>query len=145
MWAAVLRRAVFDYVLYKGSGEHKLEWQYAFSYVFSEDQEYENGFSFEEVCTLFGWDPDYLRRLATKLTRTDIKRLETSSFKGDFFQKEVDFVVKDAGSWANYSCALPFYPRMISEFVSIQEPKVVRTSSQIRKVPLVTWQVEAYA
>lgn len=145
LWAAVLRRAVFDYVLYKGCGEFKMEWQNAFNYIFSEEQEYENGFSFEEVCALFSWEPGYVRRLATKLTRSDIKRLETSSFKGDFFQKEVELVVKDFEKWTHCSCALPFYPRMLSEFTSIQEPKVVQKKSQIHKVPLVPWRVEAYA
>jgi hypothetical protein len=145
LWAAVLRRAVFDYVLYKGCGEFKMEWQYAFNYVFTEDQEYDNGYSFEEVCAMFNWDPDYLRRMTTKLTRSDIKRLETSSFKGDFFQKEVEISVKETGSWTNCRCSLPFYPRMLSEFTAIQEPAVVRKHSQIHKVPLVSWQVAAYA
>jgi hypothetical protein len=62
LWAAVLRRAVFDYVLYKGVRQHSLEWKYAFRYIFSEKQEYDNGLSFEEVCELFAWDADYLRR-----------------------------------------------------------------------------------
>ena len=80
VWAAVLRRAVFDFVLYKGVRSKQMEWQHAYRYVFSRDQEYENGLSFEEVCYMFGWEPDYIRRLAKRLTRADVKRIEYGSF-----------------------------------------------------------------
>lgn len=83
LWAAVLRRAIFDYVLYRGVRAHRNEWQHAYKYLFSENQRYENGLGFEEVCSLFGWEPDYIRRKVPHLTRADIKRIEYGDFKED--------------------------------------------------------------
>ena len=82
-WVQVLRRAVFDYVLYKGNGAKRKQWQSAFNYIFMAGRKYDalpNGdpaFGFEEVCSLFSWDPDYIRRLVTQLTRADIKRMDS--------------------------------------------------------------------
>lgn len=142
LWAGVLRRAVFDYVLYKGVRSRRLDWQRAFQYVFTKGQRYENGLSFEEVCALFAWDPDYLRRLTTQLKRSDIKRLETSSFKDDFSEDLVQSVVKKSGRWKTSNFALPFYPRMVDEFIHM-DTKVIRKESYTRKVPLVQWQATA--
>jgi hypothetical protein len=124
MWASVLRRAVFDYVLYKGVAKRQREWQLAYQYIFVPNQEYENGLSFEEVCDLFGWEPDYLRRLAVQLHRSDIKRLEVSSFKDELTQESVEVVVKKVSRWKCARFATPFYPRMLDEYTS--GVKVVR-------------------
>jgi len=140
LWAAVLRRAVFDYVLYKGVGSRRLDWQRAFQYIFVQGQRRENGLSFEEVCALFAWDPGYLRKLATQLKRSDIKRLETSSFKDDFREELVDVIVKKSGRWKTANFALPFYPRMVDDFVHMGTNLVVMKKSYARKVPLVQWQ-----
>lgn len=142
-WAAVLRRAVFDYVLYKGVGKRKLEWQKAAQYVFTKGLRYEQGLSFEEVCELFGWEPDYIRRLTTKLDKSDIKRMETSSFKEELTQDALASAVKKAGSWKTSNFALPFYPRMLDEFTFIGEVKVIRRETLARRVPMVQWQATA--
>ena len=143
LWASVLRRAVFDYVLYKGVRAKRLDWQRAFQYIFTKGIRYENGLSFEEVCSLFDWDPGYLRRLSLQLTRSDIKRLETSSFKDDFNEDLVATIVRKSGKWKTSNFALPFYPRMVDEFVHMAPTKVVRKETLARKVPLVQWQVTA--
>jgi len=142
-WAHVLRRAVFDYVLYQGVGHRKIDWQRAASYIFTPDLRYENGVSFEEVCELFGWDPGYIRRLTTQLTRSDIKRMETSSFKEDLTQDVFAAMVKKTSRWRTTNFALPFYPRMIDDFSSIAPPRVVRRETLVQKVPLVPWQAVA--
>jgi hypothetical protein len=142
LWAHVLRRAVFDYVLYKGVGSKKLQWQRAFQYVFTEGLRYEDGFSFEETCELFGWDPDYVRRLTTQLTRADIKRMETESFSGEFSEDRLSIIVKKSGRWKS-GAALPFYPRMLDEFVHMSADRVVRKETFSSMVPLVQWQATA--
>lgn len=95
LWVYVLRRAIYDYVLYRGQGDHELEWKTACSYIFGEqfldmpelpDEEElllegcpEDVFSltFEEVCGLFGWDPDDVRRITRRMTRDQIKKFES--------------------------------------------------------------------
>lgn len=165
LWAAVLRRAVFDYVLYKGVAKRQRDWQYAYQYIFSQNMEYDNGISFEDVCDIFGWDPDYLRRLATQLTREDIKRLEVSSFKDELTQEAVETTVKKVSRWKTARFATPFYPRMLDDFtpgvkvtrveklellryVGISKITPLRVNVRIVKkerlsarVPLVRWQM----
>jgi len=143
LWAHVLRRAVFDYVLYKGVGKRKMDWQRAYQYVFVKSLHYEDGFSFEEVCEMFGWDPDYLRRLTTKLTRSDIKRMETSSFKDELTQDVVELFVKKSGRWKTASFAIPFYPRFVNEFVHTPATRTVRREIISSLVPLVRWRATA--
>lgn len=143
LWAHVLRRAVFDYVLYKGVGKKKMDWQRAYQYVFARDQQYEDGFTFEEVCEMFGWDPDYLRRLTTKLNRADIKRMETSSFKDELTQDVVGLFVKKSGRWKTASFALPFYPRLVDEFVHSPKTRTVRREVLSSPVPMVKWRATA--
>lgn len=140
LWAHVLRRAVFDYVLYKGMGKKRMDWQRAYQYVFVPDQRFEDGFSFEEVCEMFGWDPDYLRRMTTKLTRSDIKRMETSSFKDELTQDVVALFVKKSGRWRTNKFALPFYPRLVDEFVYTPKTRTVRREVLSSPVPMVKWQ-----
>jgi hypothetical protein len=84
LWAGVLRRAVFDYVLYRGSGKHRLQWKKAHVFIFGGGR-VEDGLTFEEVCSLFTWDPDYLRRMTKSMTRADIKKLYALSLKDDMF------------------------------------------------------------
>jgi hypothetical protein len=84
LWACVLRRAIFDFVLYKGSGKHKLQWKKAYAFIYGTEQS--EGLCFEEICALFGWEPDYLRRLAKSLTREDIKKIYAASVKEDYLE-----------------------------------------------------------
>jgi hypothetical protein len=139
LWAHVLRRAVFDYVLYKGVGKHRLEWQKAYQYIFSPGLKYDNGISFEEVCDIFGWDPDYIRRLTVQLSRSDIKRMETEAFKEEFSQNLLESCVKDMLRWKSVRCALPLYPRMVDEYTPIPTTRVVHRETLSRPVPLVRW------
>lgn len=145
-WVQVLRRAVFDYVLYKGMGSKRRQWQSAFNYIFLVDQKYddlpggETVFGFEEVCGMFGWDPDYLRRLTTQLTRSDIKRMEMSSFENEFTQDILAAFVRDSCRWKTSMSAVPFYPRMIDDFTPTPETVVIRREVLSRRVPMVQWQ-----
>lgn len=139
LWAHVLRRAVFDYVLYKGVGKHRLEWQRACQYIFSPGQKYSNGISFEEVCDVFGWDPGYIRRLTVQLMRSDIKRMETEALKEEFSQPLLESCVRGMLRWKLVRCSLPLYPRMVDEFTPIPETKAVYRETLSRPVPLVKW------
>jgi len=143
LWAAVLRRAVFDYVLYKGVRQHSLEWKHAFRYIFTEGQEYDNGLNFEEVCDLFNWDADYLRRLTTKLTRDDIKKMETTQFREDFVFDAVKVVVDQTEKWKTASFAAPFLPlyQYAAEYRERFRPRVVRRETFFNSTPsMVRWQ-----
>lgn len=145
LWAAVLRRAVFDYVLYKGVRAHSLEWKRAFQYIFSEDVKYEAGLSFEEVCELFGWDPGYLRRLATELTRADVKKMEVGQMRSEFLFNLVASVVDRTQRWTSFRAAVPFFPKFdySPEYRKALEPWVVRRESFRVSAPKVHWQIEA--
>lgn len=143
LWAHVLRRAVFDYVLYKGVGKHKLEWQKAYQYVFSPGRRWNEGLSFEEVCDVFGWDPGYIRRLTTQLTRADIKRMETEAFKEEFSQTLMNSCVRSMFQWKTVRCTLPLYPRMVDEFTPMPDTKAVYRETFSRPAPMVRWSVTA--
>ena len=146
LWAAVLRRSVFDYVLYKGVRAHSLDWKYAFRYIFVEGQVYDNGLSFEEVCDLFCWDADYLRRLTTKLTRDDIKKMETTQFREDFVFDAVKVVVDQAEKWKTAGFAAPFLPlyQYNEEYRERLRPRVVRKETFFNSTPsMVRWQASA--
>lgn len=144
VWAAVLRRAVFDYVLYKGVRQHSLEWKRAFQYIFVEDQEYEEGLSFEQVCEIFNWNADYLRRLTTKLTRDDIKKMETTQFREDFVFDVVKVVVEQTEKWKTANFAAPFLPlyKYSAPYRERLRPKVVKKESFLASAfHMVQWQV----
>lgn len=147
LWVSVLRRAVFDYVLYKGSGTHSIEWKRAFQYVFDKGVRYENGVSFEEVCDLFGWDPDYVRKLATKLTKSDIKKMETTQFREDFVFDVVESVVRQTERWKTSSFAIPFLPhhKYNESYREEVAPRVVskETYSSRLPPPMIQWQATA--
>jgi len=146
LWAAVLRRAVFDYVLYKGVRSRSIEWKKSFQYIFTEGLRYENGVSFEEVCDLFGWNPDYLRRLTTKLTRSDIKKMETTQFREDFVYDIVKVTVENTEKWKTSNFATPFLPlyRFNEEHREKFRPRVIsRETFLSSSIPMVQWQVAA--
>ena len=145
LWAAVLRRAVFDYVLYKGMRAHSLEWKRAFQYIFAEGVRYEVGLSFEEVCELFGWDPGYLRRLVTRLNRSDVKKMEVGQMRSEFLFNLVASVVERTQRWSSFRAAVPFFPKFdySPEYRTALEPWVVREESYRSFTPKVQWQIEA--
>jgi hypothetical protein len=143
LWASVLRRAVFDYALYKGVGSHSLIWKKAVQYIFTVGLRYEDGFSFEEVCSMFGWDPDYLRRLTVQLTRADVKKMETAQFRGDFVFDVVELVVEKTGKWKTTNFAVPFCPFycVTDEYKDqIARRPIQRERLITGPVPLVKWQ-----
>lgn len=84
LWASVLRRAVFDYIQYEGKPKDKRKWYRAKKYLFDDGVSVDGGASFAEVCTMHGWDKDYIRRIIAKLDRSDIKVLEPSRFKSSY-------------------------------------------------------------
>lgn len=145
LWAAVLRRAVFDYVLYKGMRAHSLEWKRAFQYIFAEGVRYEVGLSFEEVCELFGWEPGYLRRLVTRLTRSDVKKMEIGQMRSEFLFNLVSSVVERTQRWNSFKAAVPFFPKFdySPEYRKALEPWVVREELYRSSTPKVQWHIEA--
>jgi hypothetical protein len=100
LWACILRRTVFDYVLYRGVGKHKLRWQQAHRFIFGDARaiDGENGLSFDEICGLFGWEPGYLRRKVKELDRGDIRKLEAMKFK-DSFDEGTATILVQAATW----------------------------------------------
>jgi hypothetical protein len=139
-WAAVLRRAIFDYVLYKGVRSKSLDWKRAYQYVFTPGLRYEDGVSFEEVCQLFSWDPDYLRRMTTKLTRDDIKKMEPSHFREEFVFDIVAAMVERRERWETSGFAVPFCPTYDhnDEYREVLALKTIPRQSNI-STPLVKW------
>lgn len=147
LWASVLRRAVFDYVLYKGAGARSMYWKRAFQYIFTEGMRYEDGVSFEEVCEMFNWDPDYVRRLTTQLTRADIKKMETSQFRGEFVFDLVETLVSETERWKTSHFAAPFLPlyKYSEEYREQMRPRVISRESYSGPFPppMIRWQATA--
>ena len=144
LWVAVLRRAVFDYVLYKGVRQFSLEWKRAYQYLYTPGMKYENGYSFEEVCELFSWDCDYLRRKIPLLTRADIKKMETTAVRDEFVFNEISSVVEQTERWKTERFAAPFLPlyKYNREVREKLKPRVVQMESHICSIiPMVQWQV----
>ena len=111
-WAAVLRRAVFDYVLYRGVGSKKLEWQYAYKFIFTDSEVHheDESFGFEDICNTMGWEPDYIRRLTLKMTRADIKKMETNSLKEVVsFQDKLAMVASNTERWSKNGGTVPTF------------------------------------
>lgn len=76
--AAILRRAVFDFVFYRDP-EHKFHNLAvdAAGWLFwdGEEPENENRWSFLHICSQMGLDPKKVRKRCTELTRADLKKL----------------------------------------------------------------------
>ena len=140
-WAAVLRRAVFDYVLYKGVGARRRDWKRAYQYLFGGAQ-HDCGLNFTEVCGLFGWDPEYMRLLTAKLTRTDVRKLEFGKFRDEVMMEVITHIVENNLRW-EFGYAVPFFPphNYIPSYREAFTPKI--SKKRIRKVrwftPKVRW------
>lgn len=146
LWHAVLRRAVYDYVLYKGVRAHSLEWKRASQFLFIEEKCRDAGLTFEEVCDIFSWDADYLRRLTTMLTRSDVKKMETTQFREDFVFDVVKVVVEQTEKWKTSNFAAPFLPlyHYSPEYREQLRPKVIRKETFFNLAyfnPMVQWQI----
>ena len=108
LWACVLRRTIFDYVLYRGVGKHKMRWQQAHRFIFGGGADEEGGLTFDEICGLFGWEPEYLRRKVKELGRGDIKKLEAMKFK-EVFDEGTASVLTEAACWESGQ-SVPIFP-----------------------------------
>lgn len=86
MWLNVVRRAIFDYVLYKGAGRNEMPWKRAYAFLFLDEheEEVEDGLSFEDICGLLDWNIEYVRRLIKSMDRSNVRRLESSKFRHEF-------------------------------------------------------------
>lgn len=107
LWASVLRRTIYDYVLYKGVRKHRHRWQEAYKFIFGVDEE--ASLSFEEICCLFGWEPDYVRRMVKKLERKDIRKLETMKFR-ETFEGQTVKTYRPRAHWTCGTSILGFAP-----------------------------------
>ena len=143
LWACVLRRAVFDHVLYRGVGKHKMRWQRAHRFIFGSGDELVDNLNFEQVCGLFGWEPDYFRRKVKELERGDIKKLEASTFR-DCFDEGTAAILTESAKWESGQTVPIFAPynyngdfrermrlREIAPRVPLKRPKSI--------VPVSSW------
>lgn len=110
LWFSIMRRAIFDYVLYKGTGKHRLQWQKAYAFLFEPDTKADNGLSFDEICALFKVEPDYVRRLINKLSRPDLKKIETTKYRDDFTDEANMRFFVEVLYWETVKVAVPFFP-----------------------------------
>lgn len=145
LWAFVLRRSVYDYVLYKGSGKHKLRYQRAARYIFTEYRLDEAGLTFDQVCGLFGWEPEFLRRLTRKLTRSAIKKLEASRFLDDFDDNYVE-ILRRTLSWEMVDACTPplqafHYNKDHREVLKLRVTERRAQERHVSFVPFVSWDV----
>ena len=146
MWLGVLRRAIFDYVLYDGKGSMRLTWKRARQFLFVEGAVcYEGGLTFEQICGLFGWEHTYVRRLTLKLTRTDVRKLESSRFKEEFVFNALSTVVEGFVRWDNSFMAAPRLEsyRYSPRFRRMLTPHLVRRAFSGTTTPLVKWGMAA--
>lgn len=141
MWLGVLRRAIFDFVLYKGVRAKSVDWKRARLYIFTDGVRCdEDGLSCEEVCGCFGWDVDYVRRLVRNLVRADVRKLEASRFKEEFMLSIIEAAVEctlrwDSGSAAPFLTNRQYLPEYREPFTA-RRVSVKRTDTA---PPLVRW------
>jgi hypothetical protein len=140
LWLAVLRRAIYDYVLYRGIGFKVLDWKRAYQFIFMDGVRHDEGLSWEEICGLWGWDHQYLRRLTKSLTKEDIRKLESSVFKGDFFFDLAHLVYELTVRWDSQSAAPFMQNRQIAKpCQDYTVPRVVYREILQTSPPLVKW------
>ena len=84
LWAAVVRRAAVDYVLYKEHSTTKLRkiGSDAESWIFSEDDDELS--SFVSVCDILDLDASLVRSKITNLKEEDARRLRGMEFGDDW-------------------------------------------------------------
>jgi hypothetical protein len=110
LWLCALRRSIFDYVLYKGSGRHRLQWQKAYQFIFESKPRDDDGLSFDDICALFNWPPEYIRRLINKLERADLKKIETTKFRDEFCDMDDSKFIVHVLHWDLTGFSVPFFP-----------------------------------
>jgi len=128
MWVGVLRRAVFDYVLYKGKKKHEMKWRRAHRFIFDDETDYGINLSFTEICGLFGWEPEYIQRKVKDLDRTDIRKLESTKFREDFKLDMMPTESIQTPKWEAAPVSAPFFTKFLYS-------KDYRGSFVLRPVP----------
>lgn len=135
MWVGVLRRSVFDYVLYKGKKKYEIRWKRAHQFLFEEATEcteeggLESGLTLDEVCALFGWNVDYIRRIVASLERPDIRKLESSKFREDFKADHMEPETPEGLFWEKTQTPIP-------RFTKFAYSREYREEVTLRKIPL---------
>lgn len=82
---AVVRRAVYDFALYRELPKKDPMHQFAVEaagWLFwdgEEEHDEEGRWSFRYICEIIGVEPQHIRRRALALSREDIRRLNTTS------------------------------------------------------------------
>jgi hypothetical protein len=142
LWASVLRRSVFDYVQYKGKGKFEMKWKRANRFLFGDEKE--GDVSFDEVCAMFGWEPEYVRRVIKKLDRSDMKVIEPSRFKDDYKQyyDEPETSRHSRCTWECTKMAVMIMPWFLysKHYREGLIPKPVKPDPIPLTSPLVCWQ-----
>ena len=126
LWMSVLRRAIFDYVLYKGNSQHRLEWQRANQFIFGIcDSRME--ITFTDICNMFAWDPEYIRKLMGRLTRADVKQFDNTVLLDDnpTFQTLVTKAITQRPKWRIVSSSTPILILTVNQlFLSRPKRKI---------------------
>jgi len=78
--AALIRRAAYDVILFRGKRELKYRsiWEDAHNWLFKErGKSVEREFcSFENICFLLDQDPEEIRRKTLRLTKQDVRKYD---------------------------------------------------------------------
>jgi hypothetical protein len=143
MWLNVMRRSIFDYVLYKGKKKHELVWRKANRFIFGPQEDHGDRLNFDQICGLFNYNPDYIRRQVKGLQRTDIRRLEAMKFKDEFKQDNAEPSMVTPGRFeTTESTVPPFSHHMYSrDFWSEVKPRKV--PMELPRAPIVQWSIAA--
>lgn len=76
LWAAVLQRAIFDYVTHKDSSTSRLNFRTAERFLFSDDS------GLVDICQVLGWPLNLMRARARSMTRNEVRKMDFRD-KGD--------------------------------------------------------------
>lgn len=142
LWLAVLRRSIFDFVLYKGVEERRIEWSSARKWLFG-DHLRDGGLSFPEVCCMFEWDPEYVRRMVKGLCRSDIRRLESSKYREELLFDSLSTIYRRVLRWSD-GTSTPFLSnRQISPIFRGSVSRVLKVGRGLisAPAPIVSWEV----
>jgi len=73
LWAAVLQRAIFDYVMLRDSSTSRLDFRTAERFLFSD----EGGLA--DICQVLNWPLGAMRSRAKAMTRDDVRKMDFRS------------------------------------------------------------------
>lgn len=129
LWAAVVRRAIHDFVLYKGVRRKSMDWKRAHRYLFGPGVRHEAGLSFEDVCLILDWSPDYVRKLTLMMQRSDIMKSTPKKRTVKPVVEEMKDQAKKMSRWKK--TAYPYLP--------FWDPEVQAHHSLQSEAPFVQW------